>query len=380
MSNKRWLMLAMVFLAPFTFLFSMQTAPPLIPAIIKDFNLSHAAAAGIMLFVALPAVFLSIPSGFLVDRYGSKRLSIVGLVLVCLGTLLTAVAPSFGLLQVGRAIVGIGGALLFSAAPPLLFQWFSGRELGLAMGIWALTMPLATVLSFNLLGRVESVYGWRTAFWIAAILTAVILVLFTILMEEKKTVNAHVALSLGTLKNGPIWVLAFIWGTFNMAVISLTTWGKTLFIYFKEVPPIEADFLAGLIMLMAFSTPLTGYLAGRLGRRRPLILLAMLGAMVCLALVPGVSGVLLVLLLIVLGLFAALAPPSIFALPPELVGHENAGLGFGVLNTGLNVGVVLGPLIVGQAMDMTHSESVVFSLMAFFAALAALLAYLLKAR
>jgi MFS family permease len=185
---------------------------------------------------------------------------------------------------------------------------------------------------------------------------------------------------MAALKKGNIWVLAFIWGTFNMAAISLTSWGKTLFMDFKGIPPLEADFLASLLMLLAFAAPLTGYLAGRLGRRRPLILLAMLGVMVSLALVPSVGGALLVLLLVVLGLFAALAPPSIFALPPELIGHENAGLGFGVLNTGLNVGVVLGPLIVGWALDMTHSEVVVFSLMSFFTALSALLAYLLKAR
>jgi MFS family permease len=350
-------MLAMIFLAPFSFLFSMQAAPPLFPAIIKDFNLSHAEVAGIMLFVALPAVFLSIPGGFLTDRYGNKRLAI---------------------LQAGRAIVGIGGALLFSAAPPLIFQWFSGRGLGLAMGIWALNMPLATVLSFNLLGRVELAYDWRVGFWIATILAAIILVLFTVLAEEKR--SAHAGFSMAALKKGNIWVLAFIWGTFNMAAISLTSWGKTLFMDFKGIPPLEADFLASLLMLLAFAAPLTGYLAGRLGRRRPLILLAMLGVMVSLALVPSVGGALLVLLLVVLGLFAALAPPSIFALPPELIGHENAGLGFGVLNTGLNVGVVLGPLIVGWALDMTHSEVVVFSLMSFFAALSALLAYLLKAR
>ena len=277
MLTKRWLILAMVFLANFAFLFSMQAAPPLIPAIINDFNLSHTAAAGLMLFVALPAMLLSIPGGFLADRYGNKRLCIIGLGLVCLGTFLTAMAPSFALLQGGRAVVGIGGALLFSAAPPLIFQWFSGRELGLAIGIWALNMPLATVLSFNLLGRIELAYGWRASFWIATALAAAILVLFTILAEEKKVARA--ALSLAALRRIPIWVLAFIWGTFNMAVLSLTTWGKTLFMDFKGVSPAQADFLASLIMLLAFITPLTGYIAGRLGRRRPLILLSMVGIM-----------------------------------------------------------------------------------------------------
>ncbi|MDP2743445.1 MAG: MFS transporter [Dehalococcoidia bacterium] len=379
MSNKRWLMLAIAFLAPFAFLFTMQTAPPLFPSISKEFGLTHAAAAGVMLFVALPAVFLSIPGGFLTDKYGSKKMGLLGLALVFLGAMMTAIAPSFGFLQVGRAIVGIGGALLFAAAPPLIFQWFSGREIGLAMGIWALTMPLATTLSFNLMGRVELAYGsWRAGFWISTVVAAVILLLYAALIQEKRV--AHAPVSPAALKKGSIWMLAFVWGSFNVAAIGLTSWGKTLFMDFKGIPPLQADFLAGMIMLMAFATPLSGYLAGRLGRRRLLIIVGMLGVMVTMALVPAVNGAPLVALLVVLGLFTALAPPSIFALPPDLIGHENVGLGFGVLNTGLNIGVVLGPLIVGQALDITHSEMVVFLIMAFFAGLAALFAFLLKAR
>jgi len=331
-----------------------------------------------MLFVALPAMLLSIPSGLLADKYGNKRLCVIGLGLVCLGTFLTAMAPSFAFLQGGRAVVGVGGALLLSAAPPLIFQWFSGRELGLAMGIWAINMPLATVLSFNLLGRVEIVYGWRVSFWVATVLAAVILVIFTIFTEEKKV--ARVAFSLAALRRVPIWILAFIWGSFNVAVLSLTTWGKTLFMDFKGVSPVHADFLAGLIMLLAFTTPLTGYLAGRLGRRRPLMLLSMVGMAVCLALLPGVGIAPTVLLLVGLGLFSALTPPCVFALPPELVGPENAGLGFGVLNTTLNLGVVLGPLFVGLVLDKTNSEVLVFYTMAFFAAFGALLTYMLKVR
>jgi NNP family nitrate/nitrite transporter-like MFS transporter len=378
MASKRWLILLMVSLAAFAFLFSMQAAPPLIPAIISDFHLSHTAVAGVMLFVALPAMFLSIPGGFLADRYGNKRLSIVGLSLVCLGTFITAVAPSFSLLQAGRAVLGIGGAFLLSAAPPMIFQWFNRRELGLAMGIWALNMPLATVISFNLLGWVEKAYGWRSSFWIATILVSVILILFVLLAEERKVVRT--AISLAPLKRVSMWMLALVWSTFNMAALSLTTWGKTIFMEFKGVLPVQADFLAGLIMLLAFTTPLMGYLAGRIGRCRPLILLSLIGMTVCLALMSTVDGGLQVSLLVVLGLFAALAPPCIFALSPELVGAENTGLGFGMLNTALNFGVLIGPLIVGQVLDTVHSSVVVFSTMAFFAALGALVAYFLKAR
>ncbi len=378
MSNKRWYMLALVILVSTSFMFSVQAAPPLIPAIINDFSLSYTTAAGIMLFVALPAMFLSIPGGFLADKYGNKRLSTIGLGLVCLGTFCTAIAPSFPLLQGGRVIVGIGGALLRSAAPPLIFQWFRGKELGLAMGIWALNLPLATTLSFNLLGRAELAYGWRTGFWIATAFAITILILFTIFVEEKKVSRA--IFSLSVLKKSPIWILAFIWGTFSMTTISLTTWGKTLFMEFKGIPPVQADFLASLLMLLGLVTPLTGYIAGRLGKPRLLILLAIMVFITCLVILPGAGQAQVTLLLVVLGIFTSLAPPCIFSLPPELVGQDNAGVGFGVLNATQNFGIVIGPLLVGLVLDITYNEMLVFFTMAFFAAIGLLFTFILKVR
>jgi len=376
-SNKRWLILGVAFLAAFAFVFSMQAAPPLIPAITDQFGLSHTQAAGIMLFVALPGILLSIPAGFLVDRYGCKRLCCTGLILVCLGTFFSAMSPSFFLLEGSRFIVGVGGALLYSATPSLIFQWFTGKETGFALGIWALNMPLATVLAFNILNRAGLAYGWRYSFWIAGAIALVILIISMLFAAEKRA--ARTPYSLAPLRTGSIWILAAVWATFNMAVLSLTTWGVTLFINLN-IPPVRAAFLAGLIMILALFTPLTGYIADRIGRRRILILISAIGVMLCLVFLPILSGQLLILL-IALGLFTALTPPALFALPPELVGPENTGQGFGVLNTAQNFAVLVGPLVVGQVLDSTHSDpAAAFFTMASFAALGVIFTLLLKAR
>lgn len=376
MSNKRWLFLAIAFLGAFAFIFSMQAAPPLIPAITDQFGLTHTQAAGIMLFVALPGIFLSIPAGLLTDRHGCKKLCCAGLVLVCLGNFLTALSPSFHLLEGSRFIVGIGGAILYSATPSLIFQWFSGKEAGLALGIWALNLPLATVMAFNLLNRAGLAYGWRYSFWIAGALALVVLIISAVFTAEKRA--GRKSYSLAPLRIGSIWILAAVWAAFNMAILSLTTWGKTLFID-MNIPPIRADFLAGLVMMVTLITPLTGYIADRIGRRRILILISAIGVMLCLAFLP-IAGEQLMIPLIILGLFTALTPPSLFALPPELIGPENTGQGFGVLNTAQNFAVLIGPLIVGRVLDSTQSDPAAFFTMASFAVLAIIFTLLLKAR
>jgi MFS family permease len=237
-------------------------------------------------------------------------------------------------------------------------------------------MPLGTVLAFNVLNRAGLAHGWPYSFWIAGALALVVLIVSRVFTAEKRAERK--TYSLAPLRTGSIWILAAVWAAFNMAILSLTTWGKTLFTD-MNIPPVRADFLAGLIMIVTLITPLTGYIGDRIGRPRILILISAIGVMACLALLP-VAGRQPLIPLIILGLFLALTPPSLFALPPELIGPENTGQGFGVLNTAQNFAVLIGPLIVGRVLDITQSNPAAFFAMASFAGLAVIFTLLLKAR
>ena len=81
--RSRWVILFIAFLAAFAFLFSMQAMPPLMSAIMEEYRITHATASLLILVVALPAVFLSIPGGVFVDNYGVKKLGSIGLFLIC---------------------------------------------------------------------------------------------------------------------------------------------------------------------------------------------------------------------------------------------------------------------------------------------------------
>ena len=85
-------------------------------------------------------------------------------------------------------------------------------------------------------------------------------------------------------------------------------------------------------------------------------------------------------LALVLGLLAAFLPPAVFTLPEEILGQGNGGVGWGVLNTFQNLGIILGPLIVGYALDVAKGASPFFFLLAIFAFFSLILAILLNRR
>ena len=132
----------------------------------------------ITLFLLVMAA-LMIPGGKLTDRYGRRRLFILGLMVYGVGALLSAVAPSLGVLILGNSLLeGIGTALLI---PPvyilttLLFPDLVSRARAFGAisamgGIGAATGPL-------LGGFITSAISWRAAFLFQALVIALIVVL-----------------------------------------------------------------------------------------------------------------------------------------------------------------------------------------------------------
>ena len=380
--QSRWIMLFVAFLAAFVFLLSLQAIPPLMSAIMKEYVVGHAMADMLMLFVALPAIFISIPSGVLINKYGIKTLGLVGLILLCVGGLLSAAPASFLVLGVGRLVVGMGGSIVIVSALTLIPQWFPPEQRGLAMGIFGLNMPLATIISFNILGRVGIACGWRYSLWISLIVSVIALLVWMLFIKEKRVSAEKIPskVFLSGLRNKQIWLLGFIWTAFSMGSISFTTWGPKLFADFWMMTPIRANFLASLFMIFALITPLTGLISDRLGKCRILIMISAVGMAISFALIPAFSGAILFLIVAFLGLSAAFLPPAIFALPAEILDQSSVGLGYGILNTCLNAGIVIGPLIVGVIIDSTSNVTAIFSSMAIFAIFPLLFAFKLKTR
>jgi len=349
----------------------------MLPYIVDDFGVGYGSASSLIWLVALPGIFLSILGGILAGRYGVKTICLLGLAIVTGSSMLCALSNSYLLLQLGRLALGVGGALVVVSAPVPIFQWFDRKELGLAMGLFSLNMPVATVLSFNTLGGVASTYNWRTPILFVTIVNASILLICIFSIKEKGR-YAPERSALRSLKNSNIWILGLIWGFFNMGAIGYTTWGKTIFTKFLGLPLALSDFLASLLMLAALITPLSGFLSDKAEKRRPFILLSSLLMLVVFLVFPFSNETSYLLLASILGLSAAFLPPAVFALPEEILGIGKSGLGFGVLNTCLNLGIALGPMFIGYTLDMTQNEVFAFVIMAAFMLVTSILALVMK--
>jgi len=129
---------------------------------LSKFQLGWLAAANLVVFAVT-----SLVSGPIADRVGPRKVISVGIFVWAVGTLGSALAPSFPLLLFFRALVGVGegaygpsaNALLCAASPP--------DRRGRALGIYNLGMAFGGTVGLALGGILAPVLGWRGVFWIA---------------------------------------------------------------------------------------------------------------------------------------------------------------------------------------------------------------------
>src|ERR1700722_19300639 len=109
---------------------------------------------------------LMLLGGRIADRYGARRVTLAGLAVFTGASLLSGLAAGPSWLLAGRALQGIGAALLSPAALATVMMLFTGRDRPRALAVWSSLAGLGAALGVILGGVLTSEAGWR---WIFAV-------------------------------------------------------------------------------------------------------------------------------------------------------------------------------------------------------------------
>jgi MFS family permease len=125
---------------------------------LSDTQLGWLASAFVLVFS-----LAALPFGILSDLRSRRAVITIGVVLWSAFTLASGLAGGFTQLLIFRALVGMGAAAFSAAAQSMVADYFPLRGRAVALGILAAGITLGGVLGIWLGGRLELVYGWRTA-------------------------------------------------------------------------------------------------------------------------------------------------------------------------------------------------------------------------
>jgi EmrB/QacA subfamily drug resistance transporter len=181
---------------------------------------------------------LLLPGAALGDRFGRKRMFIIGLGIFTIGSTAAALAATSELLILGRAIQGVGGAIVTPLTLTILSSAVSPERRAVALGAWGGIGGLAIAIGPLVGGAIAEGLSWNAIFWVNVPIGIVAMVLAATRLEESYGPEGR--LDLPGLALASSGLLALVWGVINGNEDGWTS------------PTIVASLAAGVLLLTGF--------------------------------------------------------------------------------------------------------------------------------
>lgn len=403
---KRWMALALLCAAQFIVILDTSIIGVALPAIQADLGFTDDGLSWIFNAYVIAFGGLLLLGGKLADVFGARRIFLTGFGILTASSLLAGLAESQAMLLAGRALQGVGSALIAPAALSILMRLFGARpsELGRAFGFWGASAAAGGTAGVFLGGVITEWMSWEWTFLVNVPLGLAVLALGPAVLPSVSRSPGKIGVVDAALVTGAIvaavygivtaeqvgWfapqTLLFLGGALVMLTLFLiqqatsrdpllplrlfrapglavgnlvmallgAAWIPLWFflnLYLQQILHLSA-FGSGLALLpmtlviMAFMVKFTGPLIGRLGVKPVMVtgLLALGGALALLSMLPA-DGTYLASVLPA-SLIAALGM-SLAYIPVTMTGMSGAapkdtGLASGLINTTYQVGSALG--------------------------------------
>lgn len=183
--NHRWWVLGALLSGLFALNFTFTVFIVALPRVAHEFGSSITVLTWTMIGPLLAYGLAAPLFGKVGDVFGHRRLYLAGLAGAMVSAVLTALAPTAGLLICARTLDGIQGAATGTASMALIMQSFPQRERVKAMGWWSLVGAGGPVLGVSLGSPVIQYFGWRTLFWIQLVFLVAAAAVVTIVLPRR---------------------------------------------------------------------------------------------------------------------------------------------------------------------------------------------------
>jgi MFS family permease len=345
--------------------FLQLVLPPLFPLLKVTYGVSYTDLGLLMALFYVASGLCQTPAGFLVDRFGARRVLVGGLATLSCAIILIGIVPTFTLMFPLMVIAGVGNSVFHPADYSLMTASVSKHYLARAYGVHTFGGNLGWALAPMIILGLSALVGWRTALAFAGLFGLLIAIFVFVsggvLLEESELLRRKGG-SRGPMLKGDIVLLfstpillCFVY----FALLSVALVGIQTFL------PATLHALRGT-SLTAAGVALTAYLAGSASgilaggfaadRTRAHERVVALGLASAAALLLAVGSIpfpdfWLAAALAAAGFAAGFTMPSRDMLARGATPSGATGKVFGFIYSGLDLGSAITPIILGLLLD-----------------------------
>lgn len=234
----------------------------MLPLISGEFRLSDVQAGLIATALFLAASVTLVAAGDLADRYPTRGAVTFGMSLALAGNVATALAPSYELLLLAKAIGGVGAGFGFLAGIRYIQRRYGDARPHFGQGLYGAGYPLGSAIGLWGMPPLALLWDWRGAFAAASILIALVLFAWLWATPVRPMERPGTMLDAARCLNC-WWTLVQHAAGFGL-VFAAATW-VTTFLLREFGLPLEASGLLGSILLIVavVARPIGGFLVAR---------------------------------------------------------------------------------------------------------------------
>lgn len=184
-SSRRWLALSVLALAQFLVVLDASIVNIALPVLGAQLRMSTAALAWVITAYVLAFGGLLLLGGRLADRYGNRRVFLIGTGGFVAASALAGLSMSSEMLLGARTLQGASAALLAPAALALLTHLFpDDKERTKALGVWGAVAGIGSAAGVLLGGVLTATLGWQSVFFVNVPVGALVLIAIPLLITR----------------------------------------------------------------------------------------------------------------------------------------------------------------------------------------------------
>ena len=358
--RQAWTVAGATILAGIALALVQNKVAPAMGVLQKAFDIDMATAGWLSSAFSLVGIVIAIPSAIILNRIGPKRGGAIALLCAIGGSVLGVLTNSTVVLMISRIIEGMGVGLISVIGPSLIAMWFPEARRGLPMSIWGAYQMGAQAVMFFLGGVLTTGFGWQGMWWFGLAACVVALVFYVLCVKSPRPEDSfadveskNVSIIEG-MRSGSAWLASLATMLFCVACFGFVNWIAT---YWSEAFTIgidQANSWVGWFSISAVvAAVIVGTILNRIKRRKLFGLVALLayGAVILFG-IGALRPEWMALFVIVYGFVDAGFPSVLWTITPQTVAKpELAGVAIGVVSVGFNVGILLGPPLIGAIVE-----------------------------
>jgi MFS family permease len=367
--SYRWLVLVLISLAMFGNYYIYDSISPLADVLVKQLKFTDSDIGLLQGIYSVPNIFMVLIGGFIIDRLGTKKSTLIFAMLCLTGSIVTVISDKLVLMASGRLIFGLGAESLIVAVTTAVAKWFKGKELSFAFGINLTIARLGSFAALNSPSWAAKYYEhWREPLLIA-IVFGIVCVLGAVIywiLESKAETKYKIGEAGGTDKvvfkdiyrfGKSYWFIVALCITFYSGIFPFQTFAVKFFIEAHGTTREMGGFLSSMLTLIAMIfTPLFGLMVDRIGKRA---LFMMFGSLLLtpVYLIIVYTHISLFIPMAMMGIAFSLIPGVMWPSVAYIVEQSKLGTAYGLMTMIQNVGLAGFNFLIGWANDFAGAST-----------------------